>query len=268
MKPPIELKGYDLRAPRPPVVRRLILSSEGDTGTGKSDFALRTAPRPLLHINLDHNIEPIEERYTEGDILIYDVKMPVDIDKERDLEQFKSLRKLILTSIEKKLFRTISIDTGDALYELCRRGFLGALGFGEAKQSDFDVVNANMRKFYRSAKDARINLYVAHKRKDEYKDSINPQTGKKTAFRTGQKRMDGWKDTQYEAQCHVIFEKDPKWSADEDEGDPDPYGKFTMTVLKCTANTDLEGTVFRGREISYQNLGTQVFQASGWKDWL
>lgn len=265
MEIPTQLKSFGLVSPSRQTRRRLVVTSEGDPGTGKSDFALRTAPRPILHIDLDNNIEGIEERYADDDgVLIKRVKMPVMINKEHDLEQFKEIRSLVLKSIEIDAFRTISMDTGDALYELCRRGFLGVLGFGEAKQSDFDVVNANMRRFFRASKEQRVNFYMPHRRTDAYREIVMA-SGKKTGVKSGERKRQGWKDAEYEAQVHLIFEKEHKT---KEELDLDPLCKFKCTIAKCTANTNVEGMELIGEEITWPLLGTTVFPHSKYKDWV
>jgi hypothetical protein len=93
--------------------------------------------------------------------------------------------------------------------------------------------------------------------------------------------MSAWKHTMENSQCHVLMEKDSKYrdgGEDRDweeahpettqEWDPkDPVNKFIMTVIKCTANTHVEGRVFRGDEIAYPYLGMAVFPGSKRKEW-
>lgn len=266
MEIPKELKGLGLRSPVKPKRRRLVMTTEGDWASGKSDFVMRTAPRPLLKINIDKNLEGIEERYVEDDILIYDVEMPEKIDMKKDIEQFYKVRRMVITSLEKGLFRTISIDTGDALWELDRRGFIGALDFGAAEQKDYTEANGAMRKIYRAAKENRtVNLIVSHRLTEERVDEFNKETGKKKSRVTGNRTMAGWKHTKFESQCHVRFDKVSSYECGcKVCRDPAKcrLKRFMATIVKCTANEAAEGVVFRGRDITFANIGTTVFPST------
>lgn len=273
---PADLKEFGLVPPSSANVRRrLILTTDGETGSGKSDFIFRTAPKPLLHMNLDNNIEPIEDRYVDDDILIKHVKMPVEIDMEKDLEQFRQLRSLYRKSVRGMMFRTYFIDTGEKLWELVRRGYLGGVGFGAAEQKDYDTPNAQMRSFFQIAKEHRVNFVMSHHVKEEFKAGRNAQTGKKTRGEaTGRMVLEGWKHAMEESHCHVSFTIDREWDKTDRKDDvevtwdtEDYRNKFTMTVMKCSANARVIGQVFRGEEISFPNLGTTVYPASKWKEW-
>jgi len=269
MNIPKELAQFGLRSPKAPPHRRMILGIEADTGSGKSRFVLETAPKPLLHINLDDNIEVMEERYEGQDILICDVPMPKLIDKKKDLETFRRVEGLITVCLRKKFFRTVSIDTGDALWELCRRGHIGSIDFGGGKQQDFTEPNGDMRGIYRAAKAQKaVSLIVSHRLTDERKEAFS-KSGAKTSIQTGRRIMSGWKGTPYEMQVHVRLEKLKDWECERDScrkgcTKPDLHrlDRFTCTIIKCTANERAEGEVLTGRDITFANIGMLVFPAT------
>lgn len=268
MQIPAELKAYGLVTPQTPKRRRLVLSVEADEGCGKSRLGLYTAPRPLLVVNLDKNIEGLEENVANDEVLIYNVDMPEDVDEDADFKQWKDVQKLILTCIHKHYFRSIFIDTWDAMWELCRRGYLGkdGLKFGGDSQTSYTEPNAAMRKIIRAAKqDKSVNLILAIRTTDERKDGISA-SGKKTSIVTGKRVASGWKHTRFEAQCHVRLEKDKDWRCERSackKGcvDPDVHrlDRFTCTIMKCTANERVEGEVLVGTDITFANLGMMVF---------
>lgn len=264
---PKQFQHLGLRMPATPKHRRLVLCTEGYWGTGKSNLIFDTCPKPLLQINLDMGTEGIEERYIGEDIYIYDVYMPGKINQELDLKQFFKIRQMIFDGFDTEYFRTIAVDTGDAMWELCRRGFLGTVDFGDVNQSQYAEANGAMRRIYKAAKEQkRVNFIVTHRLTDERKDSVSAKTGKKSSVLTGNDIMAGWKWTKYEAQCFIRLEKVTGFVCDKPAchkhcQDPDEHrlNRFTATITKCTANERCEGEVLRGREITLANIGVLVF---------
>jgi hypothetical protein len=53
-------------ATRPAREARMILSSEGPEGSGKTDFALRNTPRPVLFLDFDYGFEGLEPAILAG----------------------------------------------------------------------------------------------------------------------------------------------------------------------------------------------------------
>ncbi len=260
--------------PKKPARRRLVLTSEGGPGTGKTDFFYRTAPRPALVINLDLNGEGIEERYAEDDVLIKRVPVPPmaifndsarsEERRKQDADLFTEIRDLYRIAVEKDYFRSIMIDEGKALWELARRSYLHSLDFGAAKQTSYTPINGAMSRFYQLAKLNRFNLYIPHRQTDERGEHIT-QDGKKTSVPTGEKKYAGWSQALYESQCHLLLTKDDKWANGNGK---DSLGKFDAVITKCTANTKIEGMMLSGEDITWANIGQLVFPMSEDSDWL
>ncbi len=249
MKVPQDLQRFNLMQPKKPARRRLVLTSEGGPGTGKTDFFYRTAPRPALVINLDLNGEGIEERYAEDDVLIKRVPVPpmaIFNDSARSEERRKQDADLL------------------ALWELARRSYLHSLDFGAAKQTSYTPINGAMSRFYQLAKLNRFNLYIPHRQTDERGEHIT-QDGKKTSVPTGEKKYAGWSQALYESQCHLLLTKDDKWANGNGK---DSLGKFDAVITKCTANTKIEGMMLSGEDITWANIGQLVFPMSEDSDWL
>ena len=247
-----------------PKRRRLVFNTMGLTGTGKSDLMLRTAPRPLLVINLDRNVEPLEERYLkDGDLYFKHVRMPRRLNQEQDEKIWSEVRELYEMAMqEEDGFRSVLIDTGDALYELLRRAKLGSLDFGEVPRALYSTVNSNMKWIYSLAKDKRVNLCVAHKMTAEFVEAVG-RTGKRTAVESGRMKRAGWKEADYEAQMCVRLFKDPAISG---------VDKYRCEIVKCTASPDLEDPdnechILTGADITFQNLGMLACPWSEREDW-
>lgn len=251
MRIPPELAKYGLEEIRQPKRRRLVLVGDGETFTGKSDFVLRTGPRPLLYVNLDRNSEGLEERYEGDDILIKTVRMGEMIDQEKDRKLYESMYEMVMTSIRKSLFRTVAIDTMDAWYELLRRAMFGKLE--QVPQYLYTKTNSHMLSLFSAAKDQRVNFYAAHKLGDEYKESWDAKGMKKVSVKTGRRKRKGWGDAEYQAQMHVRFRRNPEVSG---------VGRFECEILKCTTNESAEGEVLTGADITWANLGMLAFPAT------
>jgi len=254
------IKEFGLEAPSHPVQRRLVLVGYGEKATGKTDFCLRTMPRPLLHINLDKNTEGLEERYMDADITFKHVHVPVKLHKDTDYRVLMQIHDLVLQSMEAKYFRSYAIDTGDKFYELARRGVLGTLDFGEAKQSDYAEINNLMFQLFNKAKDSRANFAMLHHCTNERKSYVNA-SGKRASMETGNRVMSGWKKVKEPAQCVVKFYKDPKEVGIE---------RYKMLIEECNARPEIEGEILTGDEIDFLRLGKAVFYPFGklTEEWL
>lgn len=263
MQIPADLRKFNLTAPATPKRRRLVMTSEGGPGVGKTDLFYRTFPGPKLVINIDLNAEGVEERYVDDDVLIKRVVIPAKHKREKDKLILNELMELYETSVTKDYFRSVMIDEGVALYTLTRRSFLEGLDFGDAPQTDYTAINSRMSKFYTLAKQYRFNLYIPHRQKKErVPGEKNPRTGKRPSVETGLMVCGGWKDALYESQCHIRLTKNPQFNSKGKR-----ISKFEGQIIKCTARESLEGTVLYDDEIGLDVIGPMVFPESNEKDW-
>lgn len=248
MKIPKSLDKFDLESPKDYMDERyIVLTEEAETGCGKSDMVVRSAPEPILVIDLDRNIKGMIKKYAERDILVKSINMPKydkkrkgDEQQKRDMDLLSEIYELYMESLESGVFQTIFVDTFDALYELARRGILGGgLDFGDAKRTDFAPVNAFMKSFFDEAKCRPVNFIASLHMKDEYKGANS----------TGNRTRAGWKGTIQCSQCHVRLYKS------DDKG----LNKFNLNVVKSTLNTNIEGLRLQGEDISFGNLQRAIF---------
>lgn len=261
---PKELQKYGLLSPTAPKRRRLIAVVYGKTGTGKSDLALRTMPRPLLVINIDRNLEPLEDRYVNDDVLIKTVRLPRRVDQEKDNDLYAEVRELYQVSTEKELFRSVSIDGADGLYDLIRRAKLGTLDFGDAPRSAFSIVNSNMKWWVSQAKDFRFNLLMTSRVKEKFVEKMG-RNGKLQGVGTGEFERAGWKELEFEVPLVMRSYKDAKL----EEGEDDQSMRYHMEVMKCTPRPEWEGEIMTGKDIAWANFGFQAYhphtQKADWK---
>jgi len=292
MKIPSELAKFGLEYAKPPVRRRIILTSEGGPGVGKTHIFYASAPRPALVIQLDMNDEGLRENYDKDlDILFKTVVVPPfithdEVQRLKDMSIYTQLRDLYNLSVTKDYFRSIMIDEGWALYTLVRRAFLTDLSFGGASQPSYAPINSAMDRFYTLAKQHRTNLYIPHRQTDEREVAFS-SGGKKTSVPTGGLVAAGWKQSLYASQCHLLLGKDPAFNpllcsncelprngngkarrcACAKFGKRNPIDKFEATIIKCTANTRVEGMMLQGDDINWATLGQLIFPATSEEDW-
>lgn len=249
---PNSLKKFKLQPPSVPEKRRLVMTSEADTGCGKSSFALRTMPRPLLVIDADDNLEPIMGQYLgDDDIHIYKVLIPDEYEmgnkehQDRDKRIWGDMMALYLEALSSGYYRSIMFDGGQDIWELCRRATLpnGGMEFGSDKRTDYALANAAMAKLFDAAKASDVNFYMTLSTKPEYKG----------ANATGRTIAAGWKGTIQKSQLHIRLFKDIG------EEMPD---KFKCEIVKCSARSEAEGWVLTGDEIAFPVLGTKVYPST------
>lgn len=258
MDVPKELQRFGARSPMVYKKRRLVMITSGLTAVGKSRFMLETAPRPLLVVNLDMNLEPLEDKYLGKDIIIKDVPLPRTPDKEKDEVIWHSVRDMYETAIDRQLVRSVLIDTGDALQTLIKRACVGKLEYGDNGFAQaHGQANSALKWIFNYAKEKRVNLCVSHRMEDEYRPAIS-RNGRKIREATGKLTRAGWKDAEYESQLHLCLYKDVKATGSE---------RYKAKIEKCTAQPMLEGEELTGDEINFGALGRLVFPQSTRDDW-
>lgn len=264
---PKQFHGLGIRMPQEQKRRRLVLAVEADTKTGKTRL-LFTAPKPLLLLNLDRNSEGQEDEAiheAEEGIYIYDVAMPDIIEQEKDKAQFVKCRKMVFDALETNYFRTVACDTGEALWELCRRGYIGGIDFGSAKnQADYAIPNGAMRRIFRAVRAQNDVSYITTQRLVDERETLN---GKRTMNLTGNQTMAGWKSTRYETHCLVRLAKETDYVCDKpscigkkSRGCINPQlhqqNRYTCTITESQFSG--EGTVLRGADITFQRIALAV----------
>ncbi len=174
------------------------------------------------------------------------VRVPRRLNQEADEKLWSEIRELYEVSVAKDYFRSVMIDTGDLIYELLRRAKLGTLDFGDVPRSQYSIVNSSMNWVYNHAKDMRVNLCVTHKVKAEFINKVNERTGKTMGVESGKMKRAGWAEADFAAQMVVRMFKDVGAVGAD---------RYKCEIVKCTGNSDVEGEILTGDEITFQNLG-------------
>jgi len=243
------------------IKKRMILSIEGDWGTGKTDLAL-TAPGPIAFFKFDLNTEVTLAKYARKKRIYmreYDVVDPNDRDAQTKAEtMMKRFWLDYAACLESKTIRTVIWDTATEVWEQVRLAAFGRLT--NIMPHHYVQVNNGFRNAIRAAFDSDTNLILIHRLKDEWVNVPDPKDPtKEKGKRTGRKERAGFSDLGFAVQVMV-----------QTFFDPDDAG-FQVKVLKCTQNPILTHRVYAQvgdmRTNSFPCLATDVFPGTDLAEW-
>lgn len=224
---------------------RMIVSVQGEEGTGKNHFAF-TAPDPILVQSTDIGLEGMVEKFARAGktIWVKSYKMP------RVLGNLKIAANIEETCAEAEKFlatwerdyreslalgvRTIVWDTASEVWEKLRWARGGRMDkIPPLWYSQFNEEYMNMVK---TAYDHGINMILLHKVKDVWQDDK----------RTGRKERQGMSQTGYLVQVEITTMR---------EGT-----EFSFYVDKCRANYEIQDQVLPA--MTFQELALMVYPDS------
>lgn len=258
--------GVDFSDPPPPRPR-VVISSEGETKTGRSTFGF-WAPDPIVHIDLDRRIERVVDRFTGGIdgstplmpgllrpkvIRQIALKLPrpsslgftkADELRNKDEKERLAAEKLwqkfvrgytaaLESSLQPGGVRTVIIDTLTELYDLRILAEFGRLmGF---RQRERGGANGDIIELIRMSEDYNANLLVIHQLKDEYAKFTKTKpdgTKEDDSAATGKRIIKGYKNLPYVTQAHLRHSYNEK------------KRRFEIEVDRCGTNADINKAVY------------------------
>lgn len=237
---------------------RIIMSIEGDWGTGKTDFAL-TAPGPIAFFKIDPNSEFTLDKYVGKKIWQSDIKVP-----RSDGENAQALSDTVWQQFIKDYTwalantRSVVWDTATEIWELLRLCKFGKLA--QISPQHYTQVNNDFRGLIKLAFDSETNLLMIHKLKDEWTPYTDIQ-GKERNKKSGKKERAGFGDLGFACQVMVqtMFDRDNEESP------------FSAKILKCTQNPMLTTNVYSQvgdlRLNSFPFIAADVFPGTGIEVW-
>jgi len=245
------------------IKKRMIMSIEGDWGTGKTDLAL-TAPGPIAFFKFDLNTEVTLARYAKAKKIYrreYDVVDPSDKNAQRKAEEIMTAFALDYKAVlASKDIRTVVWDTATEIWEQIRLAAFGKLT--QIQPHHYVQVNNGFRGMIREAFDSDTNLIMIHRMKDEWVNIPDPKssTGER-GKKTGRKERAGFSDLGFAVQVMVQTYFDPE----------NVESPFQMKVLKCTQNPIIThrvyGQVGDFRTNSFPILAADVFPGTTFQEW-
>jgi len=236
------------------VRRRLIISIEGDEKTGKDHFAF-TAPDPIGVQSFDDGLEGVVEKFVNGTatvggvavpkktILVKEYRLPKNLAAEPDFD-YNSAYAAFVSDYRALLaaqVRTIIWDTGTEVWELLR--MLRFKKLAQVQPYHYAPVNAEYTGLIREGYDSYSNLILLHKTRAEY---VNDKT-------TGKKERAGFNNTGFLVQVNL-----KTFRVDDDDGG----SEYSVKVLDCRQNGQLNGKVYTGMMPTFPWLAVDVIEDS------
>jgi hypothetical protein len=248
---------------RPPTTKRLIISTEGLTASGKTRFAL-SAPKPLAFFTLDRGFEDAtDEDFSMANIDDADYSMDAiraaddaAVAKEANVIWTDFVRDWvralgqgrILPSGKFEPYRSVVVDTGTELYQLLRLARYGRVA--KIPPISYPDLYSEFRRdiikpVYRSA----CNVIFTHKLKPERRNKIGKKANgepMEISELTGRNVLDGFPEFRgaehsYAAPITLGQRRDLTLPI------PDRY---IIQVLKCAPNPELDGEEFNGLDFT------------------
>lgn len=230
---------------------RLILSIDGPPKSGKTEFAL-TAPGPIAIHNFDNGLEGVVEKFLDKKD-IYDFKYQIPISARlpgsgfaaiadpatKVWEEFVTNYRACLDNPD---IRTIILDTGSEMWNLCRLARLGKLT--QVLPIQYTAVNAEFRQLTQLAMaNTRANVIYIHRVKPVYK---NEQ-------KTEETERSGFGEIEYDVQTVLRTNRDFSKQGPE---------QFSITIEECRANINSSGKEFRAGDSSFNKVATAIYPSA------
>jgi hypothetical protein len=198
----------------------VLMSVYGDTGTGRTSFAL-SAPGPIAYIQCAEKYEGIVQPFArDKDIRMVDFSVDLSGTESgsksaaaRADVAWRLLRSAWYDAINGGWARTVVLDTDTDAWELIRLSFFGDLKpAGGRIETNWGPVNAEWKALFKSAKHTdEVNVIVIAQTKDEYALAKKTGGAKRGGMgeRTGRTIRAGQKDMGFMSEVIVRTHLDP-----------------------------------------------------------
>ena len=236
---------------------RIIAASFGEIGSGKTSFWLG-APGPIVIQTLDQGLEGVVEPYTkEKDIYIANYDLAIEPGAEYTHQCAVEARDKFVEDFEHAIgvARTIVWDRESDMFPLFSFAEFGTDDpFGAATPKDWDKLKGKIRRLIAMAKAADVNFGIIQGMRNEWKSSVNPNTGKKTGISTGNRITSGMEEI--DALVHItiehVYEK----------------GQFGLNIGKSRGpgGREIQGQSFFN--LTFVEFAQLVFPDSSEEDWI
>lgn len=248
----LDLAKLDFDVPSRDKAYRLVMSSEGEEKCGKTHLPVFTMPEPVGFVDFDTGTEGLMENALDaGRVIIhkqFTLRARASLDGAKlSIEDYKrewmEVRRTIHTLVKADVIKSLVVDTGGEMWELCRLAAFGKLTqvlphhYGDPK-ADYDrLIRAPLVR-----KD--LNALYTHKVKAQY---INDK-------RTGKKERSGFADMPFAVQCNILHGKTKE-------------GEFTIKIKDCRKNHEIDGMELEGDMCDFPTIAMLVYPDSEPSDW-
>lgn len=231
--------------------RRMIVSTQARDKAGKTHFGF-TQPGPIAFINMDRGWEGVLEKFIAAGKTI--IRKDFIIDPTARMNENKwdalwyELRASYYLAVSSGRFRSVFVDTGNAMWEAQRMEAFGKLT--QVPPLKYQEVNAQFEALISTAYNYPVNVVIAHRMKQVYE---NDAAGR--GQKTGAWEATGYKDMRYVVQVNV----EQAWL--DEENVP------AMRIDTCRQQQRLRGAVLKGEMCNFPTLGMMVHGPETAADW-
>lgn len=241
----------------------LLIGTEGETDTGKTEFIL-SGPGPGMVICLDRAFDPLFDNPNppisrRDDFAFKAVSVALNMMATQPVyeEYFKKTRELFYAALKNPDALTVGVDGDSDFWELQRLAAFGKLA-NVWPQTRYSDVYAAKRAMISRAWDSGKTVIATNKIKDEYITVMDPKTGlpkkddsgMELRQKTGNKERQGFPDQSYLWNIQLRHLREPLKSGGH---------KYGIRILKCKADSSMEGMELWGSDCNYAGLVQTVY---------
>ena len=258
-----------MRLPNGRYLKPLMIGTEGETNTGKTEFIF-SCPGPGVLFALDRNYDgvldnptPPAERH-EFAVEAIKIKLNTTGTQTDYAECYRDIRTRVYKALDNPDAVTIGIDCDSDLWEIQRLADFGKLA-NVWPMTRYGDTYAAKRAFIARCWDSGKIIVGANKVRDRFETVYKPdgtpemeQDGKTERRRkSGEKERQGFPDTDYlwQIQLRNLYQP-PTYDAAFKRTWP---GKWGIRILKCKPVPDLIGTELWGSDANFRGLVSLVY---------
>lgn len=272
--------GFVTERPKRP---RLLVGSEGETNTGKTEFIL-SAPPPGVLVAAERGHEAALDNATppptrNPDFAIVPVKIPGALtydDAAPYVEHWRNLRKTLYKALDNKDALSVGFDGDSDSWELQRLAAFGTTT--HIPPILYTAVNSARRLLIQHCYDSGKNVIMTNKVKASYMDDFdsagNPKLnndGTPKRVKSGEFERQGFNDYEYLYQVQIKHLYKPAESTDlstltpkerlaalRNGGGHKPQ-QWGIEVLRCKTKREIEGTQLWGDKCNFKGLVELIY---------
>ena len=238
--------------------RHILIGTEGRSNTGKTEFVL-SAPGPGIVLCLDRgfdgifdNPNPPKTRREDFAFKVIPIPLATQAAQPEYLEYWRKFYAEYKTALANPDARVVGLDGDSDSWELQRLAEFGKLE--QVPPMRYTAVNAARRAMIARAFDSGKIVISTNKLKDGYDSKID-NTGKEVQIRTGKDVRQGFADQEYLYQIQIrhLHNQDT--------------GQFGLRILRCKADTTLQGLELWGEDCCFAGLVQTVYPHIPLKEW-
>lgn len=268
--------------------RGYTLSVVGPGGSGKTEFLLKTAPRPIYVIAMDPNTQAVADKLKLGKkqgVRIRHIRPPDLAFDERDdvqgeaTEKWDLFRDRLRPIVKGEIsVRSVGLDTAGELYQL---GMLGTFGKGdqihpEQRRTQMGPINSRWKGIVSSLEQRGINVILLHRGSEKWEDRIT-ETQRGSEVTRG--KMTGVFDIERASGCFTgttFIVSTEIVLAFNEHREGSLSNKFGMKIIRSQQRPGLIGTKYWGTikvdgeriaKASFPYLSTLLYPDTKISDW-